>query len=172
MIFIFGILYIPEWCFVPEEFPLLLFRKDSSLDLFGNVLGIHVSKQIAERSYIHSRGIYRINIITYSDISHIVLIEIYLHKIAGLKMISAQTGLVFGYNAVDLAVLDVLYHSFECGTLKVRTAVTVIHLIIMDDDTVLGAEPRKYVPLVLNGRTVPVGKPVVLRKSAIESCVV
>ena len=68
----------------------------------------------------------RINIIMNGYETNVMLREVNFRVVAGLKILTTETGQVFDYDHSDLAFFDVGFHALEVRSVEVCTAVTVI----------------------------------------------
>ena len=61
------------------------------LYLFGDVLRIHIIKQISERSNVKGRSVKGINVIVEGNVANTVFGEIHFHIKVALKVISSKS---------------------------------------------------------------------------------
>ena len=89
MVFVIGVFLISIGSFISDKFPLALTSVKCGLHLFGNVLRIHIVKQISERCNVKGRGIESINVIVESYVANTVFGKIYFHIEVCFQMISS-----------------------------------------------------------------------------------
>ena len=63
------------------------------------------------------------------------------------NIVSAKSGQAFYDYAVYFAVLNVIQHTLKIRSFKVRTAVTVIHILVINAESVFSAILGKHLPL-------------------------
>lgn len=64
---------------------------ECGLYLFGDVLRIHIIKQISERCNVKGRSVESINVIIEGDVSNTVFWKIHFHIEVALKVISSKS---------------------------------------------------------------------------------
>ena len=72
-------------------------------------------------------------------------------------MLTSETAEVFDDDAVDPARVDVVHHPLECGSLEIRTGVTVVDILGAVSEAVFICIFLKDHALGLDGNTVAVG---------------
>jgi hypothetical protein len=60
-----------------------------------------------------------------------------LHKVTGFHVVASESGLILCDNVVDLSVLYITYHTLERWTIKIRAGISIVNVIVMDEDAVL-----------------------------------
>lgn len=93
MILVIRVFQITERSLITDKFPLALtdIQLQCGLDLFGNILRIHIIQQISERCNVKGRSVEGINVIIEGNVSNTVFGKIHFHIKVALKVISAQS---------------------------------------------------------------------------------
>lgn len=91
VIFVLRIFDISVRSFVPDVLALTLTGIECGLYLFGDVLRIHIIKQISERCNVKGRSVESINVIIEGDVSNTVFWKIHFHIEVALKVISSKS---------------------------------------------------------------------------------
>lgn len=91
VIFILRIFDISVRSFIPYVLALTLTGIKCRLYLFGDVLRIHIIKQISERSNVKGGSVEGINVIVEGDVANTVFGEIHFHIEVALKVISSKS---------------------------------------------------------------------------------
>ena len=121
-----------------DKLPLALLIPLDTLDLLGDVLGVHVVHDGSEWSDVIGAGLHAgINTIQQRDVPHSLFGEVSLHIMASHDIVAPQTGQVFGNDHVDLLGFDITNHPLEVRSVKASTAPAVIDIGVIDGQTVL-----------------------------------
>ena len=121
-----------------DKLPLPLFIPLDALDLFGDVLGVHIVHDRPERCDVVGGGVHTgVDAVQQRDVTYPVLREVPLHVVAGHDVVTAQTGEIFGNDHIDLLCLNIGNHPLKIRTVKVGAAPAVVHIGIVDAQPVL-----------------------------------
>ena len=121
-----------------DELPLPLLIPLDTLDLLGNILGVHVVHDGTERGDVIGGRVHTgVDAVQQGDVPHPVFREVPLHVVAGQDVVPAQAGEVLGNDHIDLLGLDVGDHPLEAGPVKTGAAPTVVHIGVVDAQPVL-----------------------------------
>ena len=126
-----------NWFAANEQALTLLVMFDTGY-LLGDILGVHIVHDGAERRNVISCGVHTsIDAVQQGDVADAVLREVSLHVVAGKDIVTSQTTQVFSNDHVYLSSLYVGDHALEIRTVEICSGPTIVNIGVVDAKTVL-----------------------------------
>ena len=111
--------FVAIYRFAADKLPLALLISLDTLDLLGDVLGVHIVHDGPERRNVVGCGLHAgVDTVQQGNVSHPLFWEVPLHIVAGHDVVTAQSAQVLGNDHVDLLGLNVLYHALKGRTVE------------------------------------------------------
>ncbi len=145
-------------------------RLESSSDLLAGLSCLHFIEDVEKRGHL-TFTLRRVNIVVDGDVANAFAGKVDFCVLPRQDVVASKTGKVFRDDAVDLAVLNVLNHSLERGTVEVGAGIAIVNVLVDDHHALLLGVAAKHEPLRQNGGTVPL-QFVIAAEPHIECCIV
>ena len=136
-----------------NAFSLFKFRMECALYLAAGVLGKPLVEQILERHELR-QALFGVLILGNGDIADLFLREHKLQIIIHHHVFTSKPTEVFGYDAVDFSRFHIAHHPLEAGAVKIGAAPSVVHVLAIDAQAVLGGKLLQDGALGLNADAV------------------
>ena len=107
-----------------------------TLDFSGSVFGVHFIDDVSERGNIHLGLLVGIITIIDCNIADTVFRKEDFHIRSGFDVVASKSGLVFGNDCCHLSFPDIIQKFLKGRTVRVRTAVTIINIVLAIPETV------------------------------------
>ena len=134
-------------------FSLFKFCMERALYLAAGVLGEPLVEQILERHKLR-QALFGVLILGNGDIADLFLREHKLQIIIHHHVFASKPAEVFGHNAVDFSRFHIIHHPLKAGAVKIGAAPSVVHVLAIDAQTVLGGKLLQDGALGLNADAV------------------
>ena len=144
------------------------FRVQGSLYLAAAILGVPLVNDILERCKFVITVV-GINPVIDSDKPDIVLRKEYFGVISRLQIFSSKSGQVLHNNSTDFPDFNILYHTLEIGTFKIRSAEAIVNVKDIIGKPVVLRILRKIGFLILYAHTLAADL-IITAESAIDCC--
>ena len=127
---------IAKRCAAGDILPAFLACPKSTLDFSGSVFGIHFIDDVSERSNIHLRLLVGIVTIVDCNIADTVFRKEDFHIRSGFDVVASKSGLVFGNDGRYLSIPDIIQQFLKGRTVRVRSTITIIDIVLAISETV------------------------------------
>ena len=125
--------FVAIYRFAADKLPLALLISLDTLDLLGDVLGVHIVHDGPERRNVVGCGLNAgVDTVQQGNVSHPLFWEVPLHIVAGHDVVTAQSAQVLGNDHVDLLGLDIADHSLKIRAVKVGTAPAIVNVGVIN----------------------------------------
>ena len=136
MIVVGRVFLVAKRCAAGDILSTFLACPKGTLDFSGSVFGVHFIDDVSERGNIHLRLLVGIITIVDCNIADTVLRKEDFHIRSGFDVVASKSGLVFGNDCCHLSFPDIIQKFLKGRAVRVRTAVTIIDIVLAIPETV------------------------------------